>query len=67
MFYSSAGHQDRPDGGETMDIDPNAPALCDGCHGAGQPDADGPCTDCGGTGLVPLHQTFLYTILTTVI
>ena len=48
-----------------MEIDPNAPAQCETCQGAGQPDEDGPCTDCGGTGRVPFHQTFLYTLLTT--
>lgn len=48
-----------------MDLDPNAPTQCPTCDGAGQPDADGPCTHCAGTGRVPFHQTFLYTILTT--
>ena len=50
-----------------MDIDRNAPAPCESCQGTGQPDEDGPCTDCGGKGTAPFHQTFLYRILTEIL
>ena len=46
-----------------MDIDRDELYPCDSCQGYGHQGPDGPCTDCGGKGVTPFHNTWFYPVL----